>query len=52
MIRLLVCAVGAAVIVGGLWWWMATNIVPDGGYDQTRPQKPAEIEYVDPGELR
>ena len=47
-LRLAVCAVGAAVIAGGLWLWMAKNITPMGGYDQEIPRTPpSEIEYLD-----
>ena len=46
-IRLLICAVGAAIIAGGLWVLMATNITPAGGYDQTI-ERPPEVEYLDP----
>ena len=50
-LRLLLCACGAAVIAGGLWLLMATNIVPDGGYDQNAPEKPPEVDYIDPSSL-
>ena len=47
-LRFLICGFGAAVIVGALWWWMATNIVPDGGYEQEQPRKPSNVDLVDP----
>lgn len=47
-LRLVVCACGAAVIVGALWWWMATNIMPEGGYEQETPRKPSNVDLVNP----